>query len=161
MKTVLGILMLSALSVACTNTSTHSSTDSKPAAQRFETSTVGSDELLKDNKSGLTWTNSSQGCRPLFDMTPAETAAAAKSFCGTMNFGGHNDWRLPTVEEMTELEVQTDAADFKLYYKNPSCKRVLALAGHNDLTSITTSNMAPVGRNVGHALPAGTRCVRQ
>lgn len=161
MKAILGILLLSAFSVACTNTGSDTSTESKPDAKRFVTTTVGSDELLKDNKSGLTWTNSSQGCRPLFDMTPAETAAAAKSFCGTMNFGGYNDWRLPTVEEMTELEVQTDAANFKLYYKNPSCKRVLALARYNELTSITTSNMAPVGRNVGHALPAGTRCVRQ
>lgn len=160
MKTLLGLLFISTFSVACSNSGTNSSTDSKPAEKRFETTTVGSDELLKDNTTGLTWTNSSQGCKPLFDMTAAETAAAAKSFCGSMNFGGHSDWRLPTVAEMTALEVDTDTANFKLYYKNPSCKRVLALAGSNELTSITTSNLAPVGRNVGHALPAGTRCVR-
>lgn len=143
----------------CTANSSNSDTSSK-SAQRYTIKEVGSATLLMDSKTGLTWTNSSQGCKPLFGEDPAKTLKTATSFCADLSFGGFSDWRLSSVKEMTELETQTDANGFSLYYKNPVCARVLALKSANTLTSISTTNKAPAGRDVGNKYPAGTRCVR-
>jgi len=141
----------------CVNNSATPSSDTK----RFTTKTVNGDTLLMDNTSGLTWTNSGMGCKPLMGGSPAETAQQANAFCRSLSFGGFKDWRLSTVAEMTTLETQTDAHGISLFYKNPKCKRVLASNGANSVVSISTSNNAPVGRNLGHKLPSGTRCVRK
>ena len=149
-------LSVSILASGCTANSDASPT----ATNRYTTKTIGSDVILTDHKTGLSWTNSSQGCKPLFGKDPAKTIQTAKSFCADLSFAGQTDWRLANIKEMTELETQTDAHGFSLYYKNPVCARVLALKNDHQLTSISTTNKAPAGRDVGNKFPAGTRCVR-
>ena len=159
-KVVLGFFAMGLMiMVGCAaNTSYNDNKSAK--AERYTSKKVGGDTLLSDNTTGLTWTNSAQGCKPLMGGTKSETSKAANAFCGSLSFGGHNDWRLPTVSEMQTLEIQTDQHGVALFYKNSICKRVLARKSDNSLTSISTTNSSPVGRIVGNKFPAGTRCVR-
>ena len=143
------------LTAGCTANSASTET-----AKRFSSKTVGSDTVLTDSTTGLTWTNSAQGCKPLFGDDPAQTLTKATNFCADLSFAGHSDWRLATVKEMTELETKTDANGISLFYKNPKCARVLAVKSDKSLTSISTTNKGPAGRDVGNIYPAGTRCVR-
>ncbi len=156
-STFLGLAITSLIIAAGCTANTGTTSES---TKRYTEKAVGSDTLLTDNKTGLIWTNSSQGCKPLFGEDPAKTIKTATSFCADLSFAGHSDWRLATVKEMTVLETQTDANGFSLYYKNPVCARVLALKSDQTLTSISTTNKAPAGRDVGNKYPAGTRCVR-
>ena len=144
--------------VGCVATDSETTTDQ--GSKRYTTEQQGSDTVLKDNVTGLMWTNSSQGCKPLMDLDAAATAKTANEFCTSLSFGLYDDWRLATVDEMRDLEINTDKNGFELFYKNPICARVLASKPDGVLTSITTTNNLPVGRIVGHKLPAGTRCVR-
>ena len=154
----ISLVLVSVASIATDSSSTET-TDTQ-AVKRYTTEEQGSDIILKDSKTGLMWTNSSQGCKPLMDLDATATAKTANEFCSSLSFGLYDDWRLATVDEMIDLETSTDKEGFELYYKNPICSRVLASKPDGMLTSITTTNNLPVGRIVGHKLPAGTRCVR-
>lgn len=160
-KIISGFVATSLILIAgCAASSSATSSESTKSKQRFTSKTVGGDTLLTDNSTSLNWTNSKQGCKPIFGKTSTEADEIAGNFCSSLSFGGHSDWRLSTVAEMRILETKTDENGIALYYKNPICARVLARKSDNTLTSISTTNKPPVGRIVGFKLPAGIRCVR-
>jgi hypothetical protein len=80
--------------------------------RRFEPSVVAGDRVVEDTVAGLTW----QGC-PMGKV--GETCASgvsteadwqgALASCETLDWGGHEDWRLPSFEELRSL------ADFRFY----------------------------------------------
>ncbi len=158
-KAVLGLVATSVLVAGCSNNSGSEAAMSKKATPRYVAMKVGGDTVLKDTQAGLSWTNSDNGCKPIGSGSQSEVTKAATGFCSNLSFGGHSDWRLGTVAEVTTLEKQTDAQGLALFYKNPMCQLVFAKKG-NTLTSVSTTNNSPVARITGYNIPAGTRCVR-
>lgn len=128
---------------------------------RFTTEVKAGDTVLTDTETKLLWTNSELGCLPITDgaTTEAEALQAASDFCSDSEFGGFNDWRLATADEMIALEKDTDAVDFELFYRNPSCPSMFGTT-ETGLTSVSTTNTAPVGTDLGFKIPSGVRCVR-
>jgi hypothetical protein len=62
------------------------------SSARFE---AGSDGTVRDTQTGLVWTQKDNGADVDF--------AGAKAFCEGSTVGGHDDWRLPTIEELQAL----------------------------------------------------------
>jgi len=155
---IVGMISTGVLLTSCS--SVNKSTPAKASTPRYVATVVSGDTILKDTKAGLSWTNSTRGCKPIGSGSEAEVTQKANNFCSSLNFGGHSDWRVGTVAEVTTLEKQTDAQGIKLYYKNPMCQLVLAKKADNSLTSVSTTNNSPVARITGFDIPAGTRCVR-
>lgn len=158
-KTFLGLLATGVVIAGCSN-SADMSTTAKAASPRYVASVVSGDTILTDTMTKQSWTNSDRGCKPIGSGSKAEITRKANNFCSSLNFGGHSDWRLGSVAEVTALEKQTDVHGIKLFYKNPMCQLVFAKKSDNTLTSVSTTNNSPVARVTGFKTPAGTRCVR-
>lgn len=157
-KLVLGVVATGIIVTGCSNPAKKMT---KATEVRYVSLQVSGDVILKDSVAGISWTNSDKGCKPIASGTPAEIAKNANNFCSSLSFGGHSDWRLGTVAEVTTLEKETDAQGLKLFYKNPMCQRVFAKKSDNTLTSVSTTKNGPVARVLGLKTPAGTRCVRK
>ena len=72
----------------------------------------GSDDVVVDNVSGLMWTKctlkagggpSTQDDCGDVEASPLATWSNAKSYCATLDYGGHSDWRLPSASELFTL----------------------------------------------------------
>ena len=160
-KTVVSLMATGIVLVGCSNAgSTAKAASSSMNTPRYVATKVAGDTILKDTKAGLSWTNSANGCKPIGSGSQAEVTKKATNFCSNLTFGGHSDWRVGSVTEVTTLEKQTDVLGIKLFYKNPMCQLVFAKKSDNSLTSVSTTNNSPVARITGYNIPAGTRCVR-
>ena len=57
-----------------------------------------------DDTTGEVWTDSTSGL--MWQVTPTGgdlTWSSAKSYCAGLGYGGHSDWRLPTISELRSL----------------------------------------------------------
>ncbi len=135
--------------------------DDNKIITRFTEENISNNLILKDNITNLQWSNSEGGCKPLKDAdSEKEAIFIAKDFCDTLEFAGYNDWRVASSEETQVFMEKTYEENISLYYTNPKCPRLLSINSENNITSITTHNSLPAGRDVGFKLPAGIRCVR-
>ena len=75
----------------------------------FELKTIGYDNVIIDNTSGLMWHQSGS----LKYMTWSEAKEWIKKF-NSSNYAYYNDWRLPTIEEAASL-IENSINDDKLY----------------------------------------------
>jgi Protein of unknown function (DUF1566) len=67
-------------------------TPCQAAGKRFETLEDGT---VKDQKSGLIWAPQDNGATIIW--------SEAVVYCDNYSFGGHNDWRMPSSEELATL----------------------------------------------------------
>ena len=56
-----------------------------------------SKEIVTDKVTGLQWQDNSEA------KTVSKNWSDAKSYCEALTLGGHNDWRLPTIEELESM----------------------------------------------------------
>jgi len=79
-----------------------------PQPERFtrDTTTSPTDPLVTDNVTGLMW----QGCEAGRTGAMCESGASATytwvdalAYCEGLDWGGHTDWRLPNVDELTSI----------------------------------------------------------
>ena len=136
----------------------------------------GGGELLIDSGSKLTWINDTlldsrgDGCVSPGQVGPTEPSEA-NGRCSTQQFGGFNDWRAPTSQELTALFEIAAKEDATLKYLNPVCP---ALVGTDGIVRTENANSAvasafpnaKAGDVIATSLasmngvPAGVRCVR-
>ena len=157
-KIILGAFIMSLVLMSCGSDDEEKKENNQT---RFTTEIISGDTVLTDTETKLLWTNSELGCLPITDgaTTEAEALQAASDFCEESTFGEFEDWRLATADEMIALEKDTDDVDFELFYRNPSCPSMFGTT-ETGLTSVSTTNTAPVGRDLGFKIPSGVRCVR-
>lgn len=121
---------------------------------RFTSQTNGIDEILIDNINKKTWVNGSHGCK-----INADAAATANmdaiNHCESLDFGGYQDWRAPTSEEISDMIVNADKLNVQLNYRNPNCQFMAATDGF-----VQTENTSEPGKIVDSAVNSGSRCVR-
>ncbi len=68
------------------------------------------DGTVKDNSSGLIWAPRDNG--------DAINWSQAKTYCKEYTFGGHNDWRMPSSEELATLYGNTPKVKGKDYQQS-------------------------------------------
>lgn len=182
-KHTIGLLSLnlSVLMLAGCGGSSSSSSNDEPktntGSERFSSFTAsqtnGGGELLIDKTANLTWINGAQvdthrdGC-----VSPANVGrfepSEAKQYCIDQTYGGFNDWRVPTTEELSTLLIQAESTNTTLNYLNPACP---ALVSENAIVRTANANGAvgstATGGTLGSSLSdlpsgvnAGVRCVR-
>ena len=87
-----------------------------PTVERFTRS--GTDEpVVSDNVTGLAWQGCPAGQSGIDCSTGSETTASlqiALSFCEGLTWGGHQDWRLPDIKELTSI-VDDHVVDPSIY----------------------------------------------
>ena len=110
---------------------------------------------LIDESTGLEWVNDENACSPLGAPT-ADTPTQAREFCDSLSFAGHDDWRMPSVAEASELITGAMDDGFALTYQNPACPAVVAMGG----TYIMTHNGSVPGAVTTMPPSVGIRCVR-
>lgn len=135
------------------NTNTFSLVSAEPRT-RFSTQTIGIDEVLTDNISKHSWVNGSHACKINGDAAATATTDVVKH-CESLDFAGHQDWRAPTSEEISEMIVNADKLGITLNYKNPDCQFMAASDGF-----VQTENNSEPGKKVETAVNSGSRCVR-
>ena len=124
-------------------------------SSRFMSETAGIDEMLVDNINKLSWVNGSHAC--MINADAAMTASMdAVSYCETLEFAGHSDWRAPTNAEMADMIVNADRLDEVLHYRNPNSQFMATSEGF-----VQTENNVEPGKIVESAVNSGTRCVRE
>jgi hypothetical protein len=128
-----------------------SSDDDEKVDNRFESKNKGNIDMetLLDKETNLEWVNGVGGCFGGI-VNPGTQ-------CDESTFANHDDWRVPTPEEMSTLIKEIDKRDMNLNYINPSCgfmstsmpKWVLTENSNNpgEMTEMEPAN-------------AGLRCVR-
>jgi len=71
-----------------------------PAAARFVITTQGTDEMVVDHVTGLTWVKAPHrlpgNAKPL-------SWQDADAFCRELSYGGYDDWRMPDSQELKEM----------------------------------------------------------
>jgi hypothetical protein len=78
------------------------------ASGRFE----AADGAVRDTKTSLEWSQKDNGADIDFK--------GAKSFCDELNLAGHDDWRLPTLEELKGIyDENVDSPPTYLYRGKP------------------------------------------
>ena len=71
----------------------------------FTSSTISGDEIITDNETGLIWQKTYE----------TKNFSEALSYCENLSYAGHNDWRLPNINELISLinyEEVSPASDF-------------------------------------------------
>lgn len=157
-----------------------------PASARFSsvvaTAADGGGESLIDSDNNLEWVNDVQldtngdGCVSPGEVGPTEPSQA-NARCTSQTFGGHDDWRAPSYEELSVLIKDAGSENVTLKYLVAGCP---ALVGNNgivrtenignpavaasfpnanagDLLGSVLADLNPTGQN---PVPAGVRCVR-
>lgn len=125
------------------------------ATPRFSAETVGIDEMLVDSINGLAWVNGSHACK--INADAAMTASMdAVSYCKTLEFAAHSDWRAATSAEMSDMIINADRLEVQLNYRNPNCQFMATSDGF-----VQTENNNEPGKFAETAVNSGTRCVRE
>ncbi len=116
--------------------------------------------VILDKAQHLMYVNSIQGCKALHS-SKENALKEAQYFCAHLHFFGHDDWHLPTIEEIADFSESMDNEGLVPYFTYPQCKRVVGLKNNGTLGNIHTHNAAPKFAEVPLELPAGVRCVRE
>ena len=179
-KIVLSSLVLCSLMIGCGGSSSSSNGDNNQSngqqqgnqqqgnqqnntQTRFAAMTMSNQIIMQDTTTNLEWVNGPGGCHP---MLPGKTQMVAfdesVAHCEMLDFSGHTDWRVPTIEEIQTFTVQMQEKGLEPFYQNPTCPRVV---GYNDdnttIQNTNTHNTPPIGNITDWAeMNAGVRCVR-
>ncbi len=126
-------------------------------SRRFEDEVTASGmQMLRDLETGLLWVNDSNACNPLGAPT-MDTPTQAMTYCNDLMFGGFDDWRMPTVDEASELITAALDDGVDLIYQNPGCPAVIAMGG----AAVQTHNGDEPGAVTDMPPSLGVRCVRR
>lgn len=170
----LSIIAFTTLLTACGGSSSSSSqTNSTNSPQtsmqsRFTAMTMLNQIVMRDANTNLEWVNGNaiasvpSGCLP---MPPGKDATdvlnTATNHCDALSFASHEDWRVPTINEIQEFTVSMKEAGLTPFYANPACPRLVGLDKDGKIQTINTHNTNPIGKiNNWSKLNAGVRCVR-
>lgn len=157
-----------------------------PASARFSSVVAsaanGGGESLIDSDKSLEWVNDVQldtnndGCVSPGEVGPTEPSQA-NARCTSQNFGGHDDWRAPSYEELSALIKDAGTENVTLKYLIAGCPALVGTNGivrtenvgnpavaasfpnsnAGDLLGTALADLNPTGQN---PVPAGVRCVR-
>lgn len=125
-------------------------------SERFEdVITKAGMQALLDLETNLLWVNDVNACNPLG--APNEnTPMQAMQYCADLVFQGHEDWRMPTTDEASELITVALAEGVDLVYQNPGCPAVITMGG----VAVETHNGDNPGDVTEMPPSLGIRCVR-
>jgi len=148
------------------NTTTSNTT--APTA-RFIELTMQNQDIVRDETTQLEWINGSQmmgidhGCLPFMPgMSEMSVNANALNHCEGIMFGGHDDWRVPSIDEIQMFTVDMQSENMIPFYANPACPRMVGLSEMNLIETINTHNTTPIGEiHTWEESNAGIRCVRE
>ncbi len=125
-------------------------------SERFEDVVTASGmQALLDGQTMLLWVNDVQACNPLGAPT-TDTPMIAMQYCDGLEFAGFDDWRMPTVDEASELITAAIDEGVDLMYANPGCPAVIASGG----AAVVTHNGEQPGTVTQMPPSVGIRCVR-
>ena len=149
------LILLSGCGTTPPKASEHISTD------RFLSETDDRNHtVILDKAQHMMFVNSIQGCKALHSGKEA-ALKEAQYFCAHLYFYGHDDWHLPTIDEIRSFSEGMDKEGLVPYFTFPECKRVVGLKSDGTLGNIHTHNAAPKFAEVPLELPAGVRCIRE
>lgn len=107
--------------------------------------TDNSNGTVTDNNTGLMWQkeddNQTYNWYQASGTNDATYNPSSQSVCGSLNLGGHTDWRLPSKKELISI------VDYSVFFPNPSIKTSYFPNTHTDYywASTATANITPGG----------------
>lgn len=87
--------------------------------------TVSNDDIVIDERQGLMWQRKDDGVECNFE--------DALSYCSSLELAGHNDWRMPSTEELQEL-ASVSFEKLKQFFPDIKAERYWALATADQLS---------------------------